>query len=540
MAEDCLVLIIDDNIDDREVYRRMLSRVAGTNYVVAEAETGDQGLELAASKRPNCILLDYSLPGRDGLGVLAEILKLDPAANVIMLTGQGNETVAVEVMKNGARDYLTKDALSPETLHRCVQNAVMHGALEKKLEQKRQSLEIFTRAMAHDLKEPLRTIKSFSKILHGSASLPAEDRELLDYILSAADHMEDLIVKVSGFTKLDVSGELELKPISLAAVLGQVEDNLHQQMESRQATIVSGDLPEVMGDGTLLIQLMQNLISNAIRYCEDQRPQVHVSAEAAGSGLCRLLVSDNGPGIDPDHRELIFQPFKRLVGRGIEGTGLGLAICRRIAQLHGGAIWCEAKTGRGATFVLELPLANSMSAEAAAQTGPQAVRAIEQPQEAKGRLAEVLLVEDSPADIQLLKLKLMRREKVSFNLHVATNGREAMRLLEERAIDLSQPPMDLMLLDINMPIMDGFEVLNALSADIRLKQIPVCILSTSSDESDMQRAKELGALAYMIKPPTLQQLEQALADVYSLELQPRGDALVLCVEQSRQSPTALV
>ncbi len=540
MAEDCLVLIIDDNIDDREVYRRMLSRVAGTNYVIAEAETGDQGLELAASKRPSCILLDYSLPGRDGLGVLAEILKLDPAANVIMLTGQGNETVAVEVMKNGARDYLTKDALSPETLHRCVQNAVMHGALEKKLEQKRQSLEIFTRAMAHDLKEPLRTIKSFSKILHGSASLPAEDRELLDYILSAADHMEDLIVKVSGFTKLDVSGELELKPVSLAAVLGQVEDNLHQQMESRQATIVSGDLPEVMGDGTLLIQLMQNLISNAIRYCEDQRPQVRVSATAVGGGLCRLLVTDNGPGIDPDHRELIFQPFKRLVGRGIEGTGLGLAICRRIAQLHGGAIWCEAKTGRGATFVLELPLANSMSAEAAAQTEPQAVRAIEQPQEAKGRLAEVLLVEDSPADIQLLKLKLMRREKVSFNLHVATNGREAMRLLEERAIDLSQPPMDLMLLDINMPIMDGFEVLNALSADIRLKQIPVCILSTSSDESDMQRAKELGALAYMIKPPTLQQLEQALADVDSLELQPRGDALVLCVEQSRQSPTALV
>lgn len=540
MAEDCLVLIIDDNIDDREVYRRMLSRVAGTNYVIAEAETGDQGLELAASKRPSCILLDYSLPGRDGLGVLAEILKLDPAANVIMLTGQGNETVAVEVMKNGARDYLTKDALSPETLHRCVQNAVMHGALEKKLEQKRQSLEIFTRAMAHDLKEPLRTIKSFSKILHGSASLPTEDRELLDYILSAADHMEDLIVKVSGFTKLDVSGELELKPVSLAAVLGQVEDNLHQQMESRQATIVSGDLPEVMGDGTLLIQLMQNLISNAIRYCEDQRPQVRVSAAAAGGGLCRLLVTDNGPGIDPDHRELIFQPFKRLVGRGIEGTGLGLAICRRIAQLHGGAIWCEAKTGRGATFALELPLANSISAEAAAQTGPQAVRAIEQPQEAKGRLAEVLLVEDSPADIQLLKLKLMRREKVSFNLHVATNGREAMRLLEERAIDLSQPPMDLMLLDINMPIMDGFEVLNALSADIRLKQIPVCILSTSSDESDMQRAKELGALAYMIKPPTLQQLEQALADVDSLELQPRGDALVLCVEQSRQSPTALV
>jgi signal transduction histidine kinase len=327
LAEDCCVLIIDDNIDDREVYRRMLARVSGTNYTVIEAESGDEGLALNSQRHPHCILLDYSLPGRDGLGVLSEILAQDAAANVVMLTGQGNETVAVEVMKSGARDYLTKDALSPETLHRCIQNAVMHGVLEAKLEQKRQSLEIFTRAMAHDLKEPLRTIKSFSRILHGSAELPAEDRELLDYILSAADHMEDLIVKVSGFTKLEVSSELELKPISLSAVLDQVEHNLHQQIESRQAIIIRGRLPEVMGDATLLIQLLQNLVSNAIRYCEDTVPEVRVSA-IADRGICRLTVGDNGPGIDPNHRELIFQPFKRLVGRGIEGTAWRIDLVR--------------------------------------------------------------------------------------------------------------------------------------------------------------------------------------------------------------------
>ncbi|TCU18819.1 response regulator [Rhizobium sullae] len=538
MAEVCSILIIDDNIDDREVYRRMLERVPGTAYAISEAETGDEGLVLIREKRPHCILLDYSLPGRDGLGILAEILKLYPSANVIMLTGQGNETVAVEVMKSGARDYLTKDALSPEALHRCIQNAIMHGALETKLEQKRQSLEIFTRAMAHDLKEPLRTIKSFSKILHGSSSLPAEDRELLDYVLSAADHMEDLIVKVSGFTKLEVAADLELKPVALASVLDQVEDNLHRQIESGQAAIIRGDLPEVMGDATLLIQLLQNLVSNSIRYCENRTPEIRIAA-TANSGICRLSVSDNGPGIDPQHCELIFQPFKRLVGRGIEGTGLGLAICRRIAQLHGGAIWCEACGGEGATFILEVPLALAAAAAPMAMPAAQSVRPHEHATEATRRLAEVLLVEDSPADIQLLKLKLMRREKVSFNLHVAANGREAMRLLEQRAAIPDQPPVDLMLLDINMPLMDGFEVLSALAADGRLRGIPVCILSTSSDEGDIQRAKELGALAYMVKPPTLQQLEQMLEDVGTLKLQPLGDSLVLCVEQSRQSSTAL-
>ncbi|EJZ22545.1 response regulator [Rhizobium sp. Pop5] len=531
MAEDCSILIIDDNIDDREVYRRILGRVTSTAYKVVEAETGEEGLALNHRKRPNCILLDYSLPGRDGLGVLADILEDDPTANVIMLTGQGSETVAVEVMKSGARDYLTKDSLSPETLHRCIQNAIMHGVLEAKLEQKRQSLEIFTRAMAHDLKEPLRTIKSFSRILHGSAALPADDRELLDYILSAADHMEDLIVKVSGFTKLEASGGPELKPVSLSDVLDQVENNLRQQIESRGAVITRGTLPEVMGDATLLIQLLQNLVSNAIRYSEQKVPEVTISSEPQRD-ICRISVHDNGPGIDPQHRELIFQPFKRLVGRGIEGTGLGLAICRRIAQLHGGSIWCEAEDGPGATFIVEVPLAEARSEPPAASAVTHSAKPAEHLGEGSGRLAEVLLVEDSPADIQLLKIKLMRREKVNFNLHVATNGREAMRLLEERAGIADVPQIDLMLLDINMPIMDGFEVLHALSADARLRQIPVCILSTSSDETDIRRARDLGALAYMVKPPTLQQLEEALEDVDHLELLQRGDSLALCAEQN--------
>lgn len=533
VADDCAILIVDDNVDDREFYRRMLARVPEASYSVREAENGDEGLALSEQKRPDCILLDYSLPGRDGIGVLEEILKQDPTANVVMLTGQGSETVAVEVMKAGARDYLTKDALSPQALHWCIQNAIMHGDLEAKLEQKRQSLEIFTRAMAHDLKEPLRTIKSFSKILQVSTTLSDEDRELLDYVLGAADHMEDLIVKLSGFTKLEVSGELELKPVALSTAIERVESNLREQIANSRASISYGDLPEVMGDATLLVQLLQNLVSNAIRYCAD-RPEVRVSAESDGA-ICRLALQDNGPGVDPEHREVIFQPFKRLVGRGVEGTGLGLAICRRIAQLHGGAIWCEGKEPVGSTFIVELPLA--LPAATASTTVPdgQGAKAVPPP-EGSSRLAEVLLVEDSPADVQLLKIKLMQRAKVSFNLHVAANGRDAIRLLQERATADGEPGIDLMLLDINMPIMDGFEVLDALSADTQLKSIPVCILSTSSDEDDMQRAKSLGASAYMIKPPTLQQFREVLDGLDHLDLQPRGDGLVLYAEHSRQTP----
>ncbi|MDM9619037.1 hybrid sensor histidine kinase/response regulator [Rhizobium sp. AC44/96] len=536
MSDESSILIIDDNIDDREVYRRMLSRATGARYTVFEADNGSDGLALNAAKRPSCILLDFSLPGRDGLGVLEDILATDPKANVIMLTGQGSETVAVEVMKRGARDYLTKDMLSSEALHRCVQSAIMHGELEAQLEQKRQSLEIFTRAMAHDLKEPLRTIKSFSKLLQGSKALGSEDHELLAYVLNAADHMEELIVKVSRFTKLEASGEFEAKPVALQTVLAQAESNLRELISSRQARIVRSPLPEVMGDATLLVQLMQNLILNAVHHCDAAVPEVRISAERDG-GICRLVVEDNGPGIAPEHRDLIFQPFKRLVDRSVDGTGLGLAISKRIVQLHDGAIWCEDGEDGGARFVIELPLAPTAAIASDEKTAGAEATSPEPGTDGTARVAEVLLVDDSPADVQILKIKLMRREKVSFNLHVASNGRDAMRMLAERSTT-GAPAIDLMLLDINMPIMDGFEVLRALSDDQQLNTIPVCILSTSSDEDDMRQAKALGALAYMVKPPTLAQLAMAIDGLSSLTLQPRGDALVLCAGQFRQeSPT---
>jgi CheY-like chemotaxis protein len=189
----------------------------------------------------------------------------------------------------------------------------------------------------------------------------------------------------------------------------------------------------------------------------------------------------------------------------------------------------------GATFILELPLARPAALDMphSVQQEQRAHQRAERPR----RPAEVLLVEDSPADVQI-EIKLMKREKVKLNLHIANNGRDAMRLLEERAIGGRDPPIDLMLLDINMPIMDGFEVLSALSANGRLNRMPVCVLSTSSDEDDRQRAKALGARAYMVKPPTLRQLELALKGIDTLDLQPREDALILCAEQQRHTPSA--
>lgn len=526
MAGPITILIVDDSEDDREVFRRMLERGASLPYRVIEAETGEEGIAICRNAKPDCILLDYSLPGRNGVAVLEEIRKFNPFVAAVMLTGQGSEMVAVDVMKAGAQDYFVKGAIDQNGLERAIAHAITQQDMANKLEQQRQSLEIFTRAMAHDLKEPLRTIKSFGKIIRGSSDLSHENGSLLDYVLKAADNMENLIAGISRYTRLESQGSIDALDVSLAEVLKQVRTNLKQQIESRQADIVERDLGVVEGDPLLIAQLLQNLISNAIHYCRDRQPVVTVSM-SRNDGALLLEVSDNGPGIAAEYRDIIFKPFKRLVGREVEGSGLGLAICRRIAELHGATIRCEDAPGGGAAFVTAFrSQAGTHGASGGEGEGASKASSDEAPQFG-GRIADVLLVEDSPADAHLTRLKLMEMEKVQFNLHVSTNGKEALRWLEQRRAETGMLPVDLVLLDINMPLMDGFQVLENLGADPRFSAIPVCMLSTSSDENDMRRARESGARSYMVKPASRQQLTEALAGIDNLRLVEGGGTTIL-------------
>jgi signal transduction histidine kinase len=347
------VLIIDDSEDDRETFRRMLSRGTGS-YQVLEAASGEEGVRLYHEFRPDCILLDYSLPGRNGVAVLQEIRKAYPFAAAVMLTGQGSETIAVDIMKAGAQDYFTKDDVSRDALERAIANAVGRQDLARKLDQQRQSLEIFNRAMAHDLKEPLRTIRSFGGIILESETLSDEDRILIGHMLRAAGSMEQLISAITRYTRLETQGEIALVPVEIAEVVRQVKANLLRQIEASGAAISERNLSRLRGDGPLLVQLLQNLVSNAIRYGSAAVPEIEVSMAETEEGT-ELHVADNGPGVPAAHRDEIFKPFRRLVGRDVEGSGLGLAICRRVAELHGGTIRCGEAPGGGALFVLTVP-----------------------------------------------------------------------------------------------------------------------------------------------------------------------------------------
>lgn len=504
------VLIIDDSEDDRELYKRALGK-GGASYDIIEAADGEDGLAHIAQAEPGCVLLDYSLPGRNGLEVLKRLRNRHPFVPVVMLTGQGSESVAVMAMQEGAQNYISKATITPEALQRAIYVAVEHCAMAHRIHEQRSSLEIFTRALAHDLKEPVRTMKSFLSLLAGSESFSNKGQNYFSFIQAAADRMDALIDAVYFYTRLDGSAQqIGKESCAAAAALEDAKADLGELIRERGAAIVAGPLPEIHANRRQLSQLFQNLICNAIQHC-GHVPLIRIEAMEHPDHWC-FRVADNGPGIDAMHRERIFDPFRRLAKS--KGLGLGLAICKRIVEAHGGKIWCEGTGDAGAVFAFALPKALPLVAPVppGCETNAEAYT----DQEELHPLAGVLLVDDSEADIELTRILLLEKSRLLCNLLVARDAHAAMEMLV--AETCKAPMVNLLLLDINMPGMDGFELLEHMRSNRGLCDIPVVICSTSGYDQDIERAKKLGALGYLLKPADLSKLKPFLEEAIDLHL----------------------
>jgi light-regulated signal transduction histidine kinase (bacteriophytochrome) len=215
---------------------------------------------------------------------------------------------------------------------------------------------IALQGLNHDLREPIRTILCYSELL-GQSEAIRKDPELLEFIHLISGAAVRLNALVSGMLRYSslLSAETPFPiPVDMNVVVQSALANLHLTIEETGAAIVADMLPEVYGDQTQLTELVQNLVSNSLKYRGAQPPQIHIWCERSGNQFL-FSIQDNGPGIDPSYHESIFSPFKRLHGHNISGPGLGLAICRQIADLHHGRIWVESESGHGSTFRFSLP-----------------------------------------------------------------------------------------------------------------------------------------------------------------------------------------
>ena len=237
------------------------------------------------------------------------------------------------------------------------------------LGQSNRELEQFATIASHDLQEPLRKIQAFVGCLRDeqAATLNPEGRNYLDRIQNAASRMTTLVADLLEFSRVSSKGK-PFSPVNLNEVITGVVSDLEARLSQTGGRVEILELPTVASDPIQMRQLLQNLIGNALKFHrKGEAPLVRVSAEiidatdetgrATTGGMCRLSVADNGIGFDEKYLDRVFTIFQRLHGRGeYEGNGIGLAVCRRIVERHGGTITAQSTLGKGATFIVTLPL----------------------------------------------------------------------------------------------------------------------------------------------------------------------------------------
>jgi len=231
-------------------------------------------------------------------------------------------------------------------------------AMVKQLKEKNQAQERLIHTLSHDLREPVNTLVNFSSLLIDEhvADLPTEARRYLGFIRSGSQRLRQLLNDLVTLVRLDQS-VVQLEPCDMNSLFNSVINDLHAAITSSQATISCGDLPNVTGQATLLQLLLQNLLTNAIKFvARDVNPVIRLDARNDGANW-QFRLSDNGIGIVESYREKVFELFARLHSRNeYDGTGFGLAACRRIVELHKGQIWIESTaSGNGCCFCFTLP-----------------------------------------------------------------------------------------------------------------------------------------------------------------------------------------
>ncbi|MBK4730406.1 PAS domain S-box protein [Oxynema sp. CENA135] len=224
------------------------------------------------------------------------------------------------------------------------------------LERSNQELEQFAYVASHDLREPLRKIKSYTELLAQRYSDRFDDRaqKYMDYITDGATRMQGLIQDLLIYSRVG-RGELTLAPTDLNAVVCRTLKDLSHAIEETQAELAISSLPTVAVNAIQIGQLFQNLIANALKFRGDRTPKIEIKA-TCGDGHWMFSVRDNGIGMDPEYSDRIFIIFQRLHSQQeYPGTGIGLAICKKIVERHGGRIWVESKLGEGTSFYFTIP-----------------------------------------------------------------------------------------------------------------------------------------------------------------------------------------
>lgn len=398
---------------------------------------------------------------------------------------------------------LTDDMLREEELRQA--RAAAEAASAAKTE--------FLSSMSHELRTPLNAILGFGQLLQRDRKTPLNARQkgMVDQVLKAGEHLLRLIDDVLDLARIETGNvPLSTEAVTVGAVLHEAKTALDPMADRAGVALailaVPGDLPMVSADRTRFAQILMNFGSNAIKYGR-QGGRATFEAKLVERRV-RITVGDDGVGIPAEKQGKIFQPFQRAGQETgpIEGTGIGLTITKRLAEMMGGTVGFRSVAGQGSEFWVELPVHE----QAVVYIEPTNTEhpAASLLRDGEGPRYTILYVEDNPSNIAFMEALIAEFERVL--LLTAPNAEIGMELARGRIPKV-------ILMDINLPGMSGFDALRQLREWPETRDIPVIALSAAAMERDKRRAEQAGFYRYLTKPVRVDELTTALEELLTAD-----------------------
>ncbi|MCR9165403.1 MAG: sensor histidine kinase [Nannocystaceae bacterium] len=350
------VFLVEDEADFAALVRHSARRrrdwaLVGEACSLAEAMEGIEGL------RPDVVLLDLGLPDSDGLATVETMLARFEPIGIVVLTANASESLASDALSAGAQDYLDKAEATPSVLSRTVRYAADRARYAAAMVRQQEAMEAFSTHAAHDLRSPLRAIRSFAELLAEDLEpqLGEEHKMYLRELSAGAARMQNLVEDLMAYARSGHDDAFQRVPLS--SLVAELEQEFAAGGTRGRTTFDIAALPDIMGQRTAVQQALRNLIDNAVKFRSEDDLVVRMRGTQDG-GRVYLEVSDNGIGIPADDLQTVVQPFARVHGpREYAGSGLGLALVQRVVERHGGRVALTSELGRGTCVTIDFAAA---------------------------------------------------------------------------------------------------------------------------------------------------------------------------------------
>ena len=405
-------------------------------------------------------------------------------------------------------DVILDEAGQPRRMFGTVQDVTERKLVDEVKRASKAKSEFLSR-MSHELRTPLNAILGFGQLLERQKPTEVQ-RKRVGYILSAGKHLLDLINEVLDISRIEAGRmQLSLEPVCVADALEETLDLMRPLATERSIQLsASADIDagvHVLADRQRFKQVLVNLLNNAVKYTPFFGG-VAVSYHVPGNEKVRVLVSDTGPGIPVEKLARLFTPFERLGAEqsAIEGTGLGLALSQRLVDAMGGSIGVESAVGKGSTFWIELPLTKSPLERFPRDRAANGAR---QPS-SEPASRSILYIEDNLSNLALIEQMLAERPGTA--LLTSMQGKVGLDLARQHTPDL-------ILLDLHLPDLPGWDVLSQLKADSTTRHIPVVVISADATKRQMNRLMSAGAAHYLTKPLDVNKFFQVLDETNGID-----------------------